>query len=55
MLIYIMSYNDIIITNPDVIKPHYDFIKINIAEPVNTNENMKSWKPLEFWFNKNLV
>jgi hypothetical protein len=43
MLINIMS-NEIMITNLDIIKPHYDFVDIKIPDD--------KWKPLEFWFNK---
>lgn len=61
MLVYIMSYenslsDDIIITNPEVIEPHYDFVDIDIIYEEEPNEIKKEitniWKPLEFWFNK---
>jgi len=44
--------NEIIITNLDVIEPHYDFVPANIIKDNNNSAEEQTWKPLEFWFNK---
>ncbi|ARF11171.1 NCLDV major capsid protein [Klosneuvirus KNV1] len=46
---------DIVITNLDIIEPYYDFVScisfVNDEQEIK-EENVKIWKPLEFWFNR---